>query len=140
MSASQRQRRREVITKAVLQELGVSNSEMVARAHKTWWSNIRRSGGFRLTAAGDQAFQQADIQCFSYELDLTKQDLSGVGGAVQLMLELDRLVDVPYSFHRQRGTATVVYLRIYDSRVAMMIDLYGGIVDYVQAVKSNHSS
>jgi len=124
---------KEVITEAVLKQLPESQITK-EEALGTWWVNIRRSGGLRLTPVGQRAFEKAEIQ--SYDYPFPKPVPREVSWPT-LLLEMDNKLKSPYyiGFHAEKKPREP-FVKIYDSKVAVMISLYGNIFDYMRTIKS----
>lgn len=117
------------ITKAILEQIpGQIDLEM---AMKTWWLDIRNEGGLRLSDAGDQAFKVADIESFEFPFRLKKiTDTEAIYSYQTLMLDLSLKVPCPYYIGRHKPNEP--FIKIYDSKIAMMINLYGDIYEYLR--------
>lgn len=87
---------------------------------KTWYQNIRRDGGFRLTETGYQAMCLANIVSWSVELD--SRHLSQT-----LLLELDGKLQWPYYLDRRARR-----LVLFSTREAMMATLYGDVENWLR--------
>jgi hypothetical protein len=118
------------ITSAVLESLPyhLQQSQTVDEAMSRWWLNIRSEGGLRLTELGDLMFRSADIEYFDYEIE-TK---SVHKGWLNFVLELNNKIPCPYFIHKQKNA---VNIRIYDSKVAVLISLHGNIFSYIKATR-----
>lgn len=125
---------KEAMTQAVLAELPTDRRQPLEEAMVTWWMNIRQQGGFRLSDYGDTAFQLAQIEHnnFVYEIpaSATKRD----GRWMQIMLDIDQALNVPYYFYR--GDKKQIMIRVYDSKTAMLVNLYGTFQEFIDSVKS----
>lgn len=124
------------ITTAVLKNLPerLQDSQTVEEAMNKWWLNIRNEGGLRLSDLGDSMFRTADIEFFDY--DITPGEDSTWGASknwLNFVLELNNKIPCPYYIHKQNGVAKI---RIYDSKVAILISLHGNIFSYIKATKS----
>ena len=98
------------------------------------WVTGRTGRGLRLTEEGKEAFQAADISHYDYNLDIQKvigtPDKKKVN---EFTLQLDKKIKCPfYLGMRETGKKKQPYIRIYDSKVAMMINLYGSIDEYLK--------
>lgn len=110
---------RSEVTQAVLLLLPEQQRLPRGQAERTWFYNIRNSGGFRLTRLGYQAFKMANMQSWSVSMqnkDITKSRL----------LDMDRLLQWPYYLdHRSRR------IELFGAREAMMIMLMDGMAAYL---------
>lgn len=98
------------------------------------WVTGRTGRGLRLTEEGKESFHAADISHYDYNLDIQKvigtPDKKKVN---EFTLQLDKKIKCPfYLGMRETGKKKQPYIRIYDSKVAMMINLYGSIDEYLK--------
>jgi hypothetical protein len=94
-----------------------------------WWQTGRQEG-LRLTEVGLTAFQLAEIEFYDYEF---KQDGQSYHTFV---MELNKKIKCPYYIGvSQKEKTKSFYIRIFDSKVAMMLGLYGNLQDYLASVK-----
>lgn len=126
---SQKQR----ITEAVLAE--IPNSHRIYHELPIedvifkWWFTGRQEG-LRLTDEGVTAFQLADIAFYDYEF---KQDGQSYHSFI---MELNKKIKCPYYLGVNKKDKTKsVYIRLYDSKVAMMLGLYGNLQEYLKSIK-----
>jgi hypothetical protein len=121
---------KELITKTVLEQ--TENSHWSYEdALKRWWINPRRDGGLRLTQMGDLEFRFAQIEYYTHDFKakITKSYHS-------FMLELDRKIKCPYYIDVNKSDkSNVPYIRLYDSRISMMLNLYGDIDSYLNSIR-----
>ncbi len=113
------------ITKKVLSIIrdGQYTQSDVELALIKWWSNIRNNGGLKLTDYGVRAFKDAGLEYFDYPF----RNLSS-----SVLIKFDRYMPCPY--HLELCAAGKWQIRIYDSRIAMLIGLHGTIIDYVDSL------
>lgn len=120
---------RDQITSAVLKILMPDHSkEDLHKAKVTWWQNFRSTGGFGLTFNGSKAFQNAEIEYQEYEISRVAT-VTGLGYSSLL----DKKMIVPYYFYVDKG---IFKIKVYDSRVSMLIVLYDSVMDYVNSLPS----
>ena len=120
---------KESLTKKVLESLE-GNNWTFEEAMKKWWFNPRRDGGLRLTQVGDLEFRYADFESFVHNFSLTKSSRS----YYQFILDLDKKIKCPY-FVDVDTTTKKPFMRLYDSRVYMMLCLYGDLESYLNSIK-----
>jgi hypothetical protein len=113
---------KEEITRKILPLIDSTEILDFDYAMKTWWVNIRNTGGLCLTSLGDKMFRQAKIECYDLILDWTNYSNAG-------MLMLDRKMPCPYYIH---FASKQNFVSVYDSRVAMMITLHGGVEKFLK--------
>lgn len=122
---------KEKLSKIVLSELPDTQLTL-EHAVKAWWINFRKQGGLRLTDAGDLAFRKAEFEYFDLDFYMTGENKSWQ----QYMLELDKKMPCPYYINvKSNEGKKMPFIRIYDSRIAMLINLYGSVDRYIQSVK-----
>lgn len=121
------------ITEAILKELkGINHpySEMdMDSVMFKWWMTGRQSG-MRLTEHGSTAFKLAQIEYYDFVTENKGQSWNNY------LLEINNKIKFPYYM----GTYTIEkkkksYIRLYDSKIAMMIGLYGSFREYLDSVK-----
>jgi hypothetical protein len=118
------------ITKAILEQLPNSGIDL-EKAMKTFWLDIRNEGGLRLSDAGEQAFKVADIETFEFPFRLKRiTDKDAIYTYQNLMLDLSLKLPCPYYIGRKKPTEP--FIKIYDSKIAMMVNLYGDIYEYLR--------
>ena len=99
------------------------------RASVSWWVNIRTGGGLGLTDVGFKAFQLADLESYTYEVDIQKQTIYVIG------MRVDRVLSSPYYLRYIKRDR---YITVYDTRIAMMIKLYGTFSSYIESLESKN--
>lgn len=116
------------ICKTVVPLLQEKNIDItVEQAMRTWWLNPRKTGGLGLTESGFQAFLAAELE--SWDVDYQPKKFAG---GFTLLTVLNKKMQCPYCLHRTRGK---IYIRIYDSRVYMLINLLGGLDEYLDSLQ-----
>lgn len=122
---------RETLTKKILLSIkpGYTGEEFEL-AKKTWWTNIRKGGGFGLTSIGKEAFERAEIEYWDLSIK--------VGDIITPMakLKLDRYLPCPYYlFIKLRKPNVGACIRIYsDSTVVIMSQLHGSFQTYLESL------
>jgi hypothetical protein len=115
---------REKITRAVLKIINPEYTESdFETALYRWWKNPRSTGGLRLTEDGHKYFSLAEIECHEFDAGEAFYE-----GYMKFELMLDRRMICPYYLIYQNKRK---YIRVYDSRVTMMIMLYDDFNDYL---------
>ena len=130
---SNRKSLKQQITEAVLAEIPQSHRiyhELpVEDVMFKWWQTGRQEG-LRLTEEGVTGFHLADITFYDYEF---KQDGQSYHSFV---LELNKKIKCPYYIGvNKKEKNKSFYIRVYDSKVAMMLGLYGDLKDYLASRK-----
>lgn len=93
----------------------------VDHAMKSWWANIRESGGLRLTEAGYIVFNSLDIE--RWEFDVPTRTFAVPNN----LLVLDKKLTCPYYIKLGRKSQLVMF----GSREAMTLALYGDIEKFI---------
>jgi hypothetical protein len=99
-------------------------------AMKTWWVNIRRGGGMRLTDLGYEMLHDV-LRIESWVLDLA--DRERVIFTKRLVLDLDRKLEWPYyiDVNVKRKRRRIVF---FGSREAMMANMYGDLERWLNSI------
>lgn len=121
---------KELITKTVLGQTD-NNAWTLQDALKRWWINPRRDGGLRLTQVGDLEFRYAQIEYYTHDWKPIK-----TRSYQSFMLELDRKIKCPYYIDVNKSEKShTPFIRLYDSRISMMLNLYGDIETYLNSIR-----
>ena len=120
-------RKLEIVTR-LRDSIPERNRESVDQAMITWWANIRRDGGMRLTTHGYRIMHDV-LKIESWALDLTDADDPGPFRSrmtKKTILDLDRKLEWPYylDFNSRKKTRRIVF---FGSREAMMATMYGDL-------------
>jgi hypothetical protein len=121
-----------IITEAVLIEIP-QNDE--AHQHNIddiifkWWFTGRQVGGLRLTSEGMLAFGIAGIECYDYNF------VQEGASYHNFLLNLNKKMKCPYYLGVDNLTKKL-FIRVYDSKIAMMLGLYGSLDDYLASIKN----
>jgi hypothetical protein len=131
---SKRKTLKETITEVVLAQLPDSlNHEKIIPVDKLlsrWWMTGRQDG-LRLTDTGDLAFRMAEIEFYQYDLKLKPETQYHA-----YILELNKKIKCPYYMGVNKdGKKAFPYIRFYDSKIAMLISLYGNVNEYLDSIK-----
>jgi hypothetical protein len=124
---------KQIITEAVLAELP-NNQQVDSTADglmmRIWMSG--RQDGLRLTEYGDFIFRMAEIEYYQSVFKLRE----GTSEHAYVM-EINKKIKCPFylGVNKIEGKKKKPYIRLYDSKIAMMIELYGDIVSYLDSVK-----
>jgi hypothetical protein len=124
---------KQIITEAVLAEL--PNNHSVDSSADSLMMRIWVSGrqdGLRLTEYGDFLFRMAEIEYYQCDFKLRE----GTSEHAYVM-EINKKIKCPFflGVNKIEGKKKQPYMRLYDSKIAMMIELYGNIVSYLDSVK-----
>jgi hypothetical protein len=120
---------RRVVVKRILDIIKPDNTdEDVNIAMKTWWQNIRRTGGFSLSNTGAEMFKRADLEYHEIDYGIVLNSLSATAFAAIL----DKKMPAPFFLIFQNRRK---YIRVYDSRMALMMALYDDINAYLDSLE-----
>ena len=130
---SERKPLKQIITEAVLAEL--PNNHSVDSSADSLMMRIWVSGrqdGLRLTEYGDFLFRMAEIEYYQCDFKLRE----GTSEHAYVM-EINKKIKCPFflGVNKIEGKKKQPYMRLYDSKISMMIELYGDIVSYLDSVK-----
>lgn len=133
--------RKEKITNIILDQLPNSSTFKTIPAEKTlmrWWVTGRTSNNLRLTDEGKQAFDLAEIEFYDFPL-FTDQQLKDIKAKQKTIFEGSKFtvklkkVDCPFYIGMRTNQTKSAYIRVYDSKTAMLIGLYGSFTDYLES-------
>lgn len=115
-----KQRLTEELVKQLDPELGVTAKQ----AMHTWWFNIRKTGGMRLTTLGYQTFTKClDIARYEFAIADPQQFNQ------HIILYMDRKLQMPYYIHAVKGIPKKVIF--FGSKEAMVTNLYGDLKKFL---------
>lgn len=117
-------RDKQKITKDLILLLPVTHELEFKQAMQTWWFNLRKNGGLRLTSSGYHTFVTL-LNLEHYEITI----LDPMWLTQQNILKLDRKMQMPYYIHAAKGVPKKIVL--FGSREAMMINLYGNLPQFL---------
>ena len=123
--------KKDLITSVIynnLPESSTSKSLSLAKCQSVWWATRRTTDCLRLSDEGEQAFFNAEIEF--YEFPLTKMDKQTYP---QFIRKVSKVLDCPYYIGFKNKQYKSAYIKVYDSKVAMMITLYGNFKDYLES-------
>jgi hypothetical protein len=131
---------KQVITQAIIEILEIDLSQPKSSVNDLmfkWWATGRAGSSLRLTEDGMEAFTQADLEYFDFPIfannkyqGLKKEDLK------KFTLNLGKKLKCPWYIGLKNQQAKSAYIRIYDSKIAMMITLYGSFLEYLESAKT----
>jgi len=121
---------KKTITDTLLKMLPESRQIDLDQAMKTWWANIRRDGGMRLTDLGYEIMHDV-LKLESWALDLS--DRERVIFPKRVILDLDRKLAWPYylDVNIKRKRRRIVF---FGSREAMMATMYGDLQKWLASL------
>lgn len=97
----------------------------LTEAEQTWFCDVRKQGGWRLTAKGFHALQTAKLDYWQIPFDIKQINK-------KVVLEMHRKITWPYYL-----SAKPPSLILFHSNDAVMASLYGNVIAWVQSVSCN---
>lgn len=122
---------KQTITEAVLAELP-EIQEPIDKILFHWWYSANSGDSLRLTDMGDMNFRLAEIEYYQCPLKTNKKQ-----GYYAFITDLSNKINCPYylGVNKVEGQKSEPYIRLYDSKIAMMMTLYGDIHSYLDSIK-----
>jgi len=124
-----------LLTNKIYEHLPPSNPFTDIKKEKLlflWWTTGRGSDSLRLTEEGKIAFDLAEIEFFDFPLFVKKvNELK----ANKFTIDIGKKVKCPYYIGLKTNQAKSAYIRMYDSKVAMMVQLYGNFQEFMDLSK-----
>ena len=112
------------LAEELVKQLDPDSGVTAKRAMHTWWFNIRKTGGMRLTTLG--------YQTFTNELDIARYEFA-IADPLQfnqhIILDMDRKLQMPYYIHAVKGIPKKVIF--FGSKEAMVTNLYGDLKKFL---------
>jgi len=123
---SDRKNLKETITEAVIAQLP-SSGYTVSQVLNDWWMT-KSNEGLRLSAMGDMAFRHAEIEFFDLQFKVTQSNWH------KFILDCSKKIKCPYYIGVNKDKKET-YIRLYDSKIAVVMTLYGDIHSYLESIK-----
>ena len=124
---------KELITGAVVKQMPDGWTDWTTEeAMKKWWQTGSRGDSLRLTEIGDVAFRLGEIEFYEYEFTAKIE-----GSYHNYILDLSRKIKCPYylGVTKSEGKKNRPHIRLYDSKIAIMVSFYGNIDSYLKSLK-----
>lgn len=125
---------KEKITEVVLSELPLDHQDHTIPFDTLmfkWWATSRQEG-LRLTEHGDKAFKDADLAHYDYNIDITQL---GEITWLKFLTDVNKKINCPYYLQlHKKISKTQYFIRLYDSKIAMLVSLHGSIEKYLKTV------
>ena len=112
------------LTEELVKQLDLDLGVTVKRAMHTWWFNIRKNGGMRLTAPGYQTFTK-DLDIARYEFVIADP----LQFNQHVILALDKKMQMPYYISATKGIPKKIVF--FGSKEAVMVNLYGNLEQFL---------
>ena len=121
-----------IITEAILEQIPSYPDKSLDKAISDWWFT-KNGQGLRLTPSGDVAFRMAEIEYFDLPLKINQ------GTWYAFLVDSGKKIRCPYFISVNKNEAKVEgpFIRLYDSKIAMLVQLYGDIHSYLESIKVN---
>ena len=117
------------LTEQLVAQLDPDLGTTVKRAMNTWWFNIRKNGGMRLTGPGYAVFtEQLDLARYEWPI----QDPHRFNQHV--ILSLDRKIQMPYYISATKGIPKKIVF--FGSQEAVWVNLYGNLEQFLDNYRS----
>lgn len=135
--------RKEILTRIILEQLPSYSEFKKIPEEKTlmrWWITGRSSNNLRLTEEGKQAFDLAEIEYFDFPFytDQEYKDLknakTNMWSGSKLTMKLKK-IDCPFYIGLKTSLKKSAYIRVYDSKIATIIGLYGSVLEFLESKK-----
>jgi len=121
---------KETITDAVLDQL--SGPKVTSeKAMKIWWFTQPSSTNLRLTPPGDQALRDAEIEFFDLPISIDPS------AWYSFITRCGKKLKCPYyiGVNKVENEKKSPFIRLYDSKIAVVMTLYGDIHSYLDSIK-----
>jgi hypothetical protein len=121
----ERKSTKRIISEVVLEKLP-NTGQTIDNVTFQWWMSGRQDG-LRLTELGDKSFRAANIESFSHPLEVIN-----ASSWYSFLLDLSKKMKCPYYIGTKDGEN---FIRLFDSKIAMLVTLYGTFQEYLDSVK-----
>ena len=101
----------------------------VSKLYKRYWFTGRSTKNLRLTDEGKNAFDKLDLEFFEFHLNTTTDRFN------YHVINIGKKLKTPFWIGFRNRYYKSAYIRIYDSKVAMLINLYGTFDEYLTSIK-----
>ena len=122
-------RRLEIIQR-LMPQIPLEYQQSTDHAMRTWWANIRRDGGMRLTATGYEMMHDV-LRLESWRLDLAHEERQIF--TKRLILDLDRKLEWPY-YIEVNFKKRIRHIVFFGSREAMIATMYGDLKQWLDSL------
>ena len=116
------------IVQRLMPQVPMEYQQSIDNAMITWWANIRRDGGMRLTNLGYEMMHDV-LKLESWQLDLSDRPRPAL--TKKMILAMDHKLEWPYylDFNPRKKKNRVVF---FSSREAMLATLYGDLERFLE--------
>ena len=117
------------LTEQLVAQLDSDLGITITQAMRTWWFNIRKNGGMRLTGPGYSVFiEQLDLARYEWSIPDPHQFNQRV------ILALDKKIQMPYYISSTKGIPNKIVF--FGSQEAVWLNLYGNLQQFLDNYKS----
>lgn len=119
------QNKKSKLTQQILDLIPEENKDSYHQAMNTWWCNIRKTGGFRLTYSGYSIFKDLlELETWSVEISSDKKLNQ------KILLSLDKNLNWPYYVDKKNNK-----ICFFSSKEATLAILYGDVYEWLSKIK-----
>ena len=116
------------LTEQLVAQLDSDLGITITQAMRTWWFNIRKNGGMRLTGPGYSVFiEQLDLARYEWSIPDPHQFNQRV------ILALDKKIQMPYYISSTKGIPNKIVF--FGSQEAVWLNLYGNLQQFLDNYK-----
>ena len=117
------------LTEQLVEQLDSELGITITQAMRTWWFNIRKNGGMRLTGPGYAVFtEQLDLTRYEWAIPDPQQFNQRV------ILALDKKIQMPYYISATKGIPKKIVF--FGSQEAVWLNIYGNLQQFLDNYKS----
>ena len=117
-------RDKHALTRRLIELLPEVDRVSLDAALPSWWCNLRRNGGMRLTGVGYQILaDELELEHYAYAID------NPLLFDKHVILKLDRKMQMPYYIHAVKGIPKRIIF--FGSKEAVMVNLYGNLKQFL---------
>lgn len=124
---------KQTLTELILKEIPKTNPNYynadVDSLLSQWWFTGRQDS-LRLTEQGMMAFNDANIEFYDFDFKQEGQSYHN------FILDLNKKIKCPFYIGQKKlDKSKTLYIRVYDSKIAMMLGLYGNLQEYLNSIR-----
>lgn len=123
-----------VITKKILELANPLYSPSdLKNVYKTWWRSKSSGYGLRLSHEGMLFFEATQIE--HWDVDISKD--RNYFSQFRYHLALNKSLNCPFYVYLSENAKNASYVRLYDSRVFVLITLHGSLKQFLDSFNKN---
>lgn len=108
----------------------LDNNTDLNKLYFDWWYTRRSGSGLRLSENGEQAFSLAEISYYEFQINVDDKKTF-----TNFILESNKKIKCPFYIGFKNRSRKSAYIRLYDSKIATLVSLYGNIEEYLGSIK-----